>query len=193
MHAKALCYPECGAHSSLSTQQNTVITQPWVLTDVSAGAASVSRTQSQYTAPPHPLDSSFSHCSVDHQGLLTSARPLSNSNAAECFKDLTITAGLFNVKPRLTSSPLSVPAFSVRKKIGLMFLGAICSQPSMWNNTGVTSCVERQQIHFCTAVLIATYKQRHYSCPNFLLIYYALRCIVFYFLLLHKYDGMAAW
>lgn len=152
-------------------------------------AASVSRNQSWYTGSP----SSFPHCSVDHWGLLTPAWPHSNSNTAGSFKDLTITGGLFNVKPMLTSKPLLVPAFSGQKKTELMFLGAICSQLLMWNNTGITSCVKHQQIHFCLTVLIATYKQRHYSCPNFLLIYSALQCIVFYFLLLHKYDGMAVW
>lgn len=37
------------------------------------------------------------------------------------FKDLTIIGGLFNVKPRLTSLPLSILAFCGQKESELMF------------------------------------------------------------------------
>lgn len=171
---------------------NTVMSFDWC----QCRAASVSRNQSGYTEPLHQPPSPSPLCSVDHRGLLTSAWPHSNSNTAGSFtdsEDPTITAGLFNAKPRLTSWPHLAPAFCGQEKTVLKFLGAICSQLLMWNNIGITSCVKHQQIHFCLAVLIATYKQRHYSCPNFLLIHSALLCIVFYFALLHKYDGMAVW
>lgn len=79
-------------------------------------AASVSRNQSCHRGPLSPTP----HCSVDHRGLLTSAWPHSDSNAAGSLKTQktpTITAGLFNAKSRLTSlAPLGPLAFCGQKE-----------------------------------------------------------------------------
>ena len=168
---------------------NTVMSFDWC----QCRAASVSRNRSWYTGPPTTTTtttptSTSPHCSDDHRGLLTFAWPHSNSNAAGPFftdsEGPTITARLFNAKPGLTSWPHLAPAFCGQERTGLMFLGAVCSRLLMWNNIGITSRVKHQhiQVFFCSAVLIATCKQRHYRLPQFCpTILSALLCIVLHF------------
>lgn len=93
-------------------------------------------------------------------------------------EDPTITAGLFNTKPRLTSWPHLAPAFCGLRRIGADVSWSYFSKLMKWNNIAITSRVKYQQIHFCTAVLIVTYKQRNYSCPNSPS--YTLRCCALY-------------
>lgn len=123
----------------------------------------------QESALAYRLPSPSPHGSVDHRGPLTSMWPHSNSNTAGSFidsEDPTITARLFNAKSRLTSWPHLAPAFCGQRKIEVDVSWSCFSQLMMWNNIGITCRVKHQQIHFCSAVLIATYKQRNYSCPN---------------------------
>lgn len=125
---------------------------------------------------------SYPHRSVGRRGPLTCARPPFRLQFCWVIKDLPITGGPFNAKPQVNLPEPLGPFLLWPKEAGLVFLLAVCSQPLMWNNTSITSRTKRQQIHFCSAVLAATYKQRHYSCPNFLLIFAVPACIVCYFL-----------
>lgn len=138
-------------------------------------AASVYRNQSWYKGSLHLL--------LMAQLTTKTYRPLRGPtlNAAGSLiysEDKTITTRLFNAKSRLTSWPHLAPAFCGQRKTGVNITWSHFSQLMMWNNIGITSCVKHQQIHFCSAVLIATCKQRNYSCPNSSS--YTLRCCVLY-------------
>lgn len=159
---------------------NTVMSFDWC----QCGAASVSRNRSWYAggppSPPHLL--LVAQMTTEPRWPLRGPTPtLTLPGLFTDSEDPTITARLFNAKPGLTSWPHLAPAFCGQERTGLMFLGAVCSRLLMWNNIGITRWVKHQHIRFCSAVPIATCKQRHCSRPNFAPPYSAPLCIVPHF------------
>lgn len=74
--------------------------------------------------------------------------------------------GCLTTNPKLTSWPHLAPAFYSQKNSMVDVSWSCFSQLMMRNNICIAGCVKHLQIHFCFAVLIATYKQRNYRCPS---------------------------